>query len=229
MSIPDATSPSRYRPGTAMRWPALVLITALHGAILASLLSAGMVSLTRPPERRLEVKLFAVLPPPPDPIVAPLAKLSVITAPAPARPAPAVVAPSPVIVAPVPPAPVIRSDETPAPPPPPELPHPARAEPIANLDASLLSATPPRYPLDARRKREEGTVVLMVEVDEEGRARSVTVARSSGHGSLDRAAARAVRQWRWSPTRVDGVSMSVRGLVRIPFILNRDGKGQPDL
>lgn len=55
----------------------------------------------------------------------------------------------------------------------------------------------PIYPATSRRLSEEGTVRLRVLVDERGRAREVTVARSSGFERLDNAAVDAVRRWRF--------------------------------
>ena len=61
--------------------------------------------------------------------------------------------------------------------------------------------------------------MLLVDVTEEGRVSSIAVQRSSGYQRLDQAALRAVREWRWSPTLVDGRPAALRGLVRIPFVL----------
>lgn len=57
----------------------------------------------------------------------------------------------------------------------------------------------PEYPPVARRRGYEGTVVLDVLVDREGRVRDLSVSQSSGHGVLDRAATKAVRGWLFEP------------------------------
>ncbi|MGE0652269.1 MAG: TonB family protein [Alphaproteobacteria bacterium] len=72
----------------------------------------------------------------------------------------------------------------------------------------------PRYPWLSRQKGEEGRVVLRVAVDEEGRAIDVTVLASSGHGRLDRAAASAVRRWRFAPANNGG--RAIVGAVDVP-------------
>lgn len=63
---------------------------------------------------------------------------------------------------------------------------------------------PPRYPRLARRRGLEGTVLLEVLVDRNGRVREVRVQASSGHPILDRAAFKGVRNWRFSPGTIDG-------------------------
>lgn len=59
----------------------------------------------------------------------------------------------------------------------------------------------PPYPEQARLQKLEGTVLLIVSVDEAGHVTSANVSRSSGHPILDRAALGAVRSWRFSPAR----------------------------
>jgi TonB family protein len=59
---------------------------------------------------------------------------------------------------------------------------------------------PPPYPEESLRDREEGRVVLLIEVDESGKITSVTVKNSSGHSQLDRETADYVRRhWLFSP------------------------------
>lgn len=75
---------------------------------------------------------------------------------------------------------------------------------------------PPDYPRLARRRGYQGTVLLDVLVDKTGRARDVKVDESCGHGSLDRAAKKAVKGWRFEPGRRgdDPVDMRVKVPVR---------------
>jgi protein TonB len=74
----------------------------------------------------------------------------------------------------------------------------------------------PRYPWLSRQRGEEGRVVLRVAIDEAGHATDVTVAASSGHGRLDRAAAAAVRRWKFAPARRAG--RTVPGAVDVPVM-----------
>ena len=144
---------------------------------------------------KLEVRPYT--PPPPLPLVSP------VTVP---------VDPTPPPVAVAPPAP-------PAPPVPPAPPAPPAVVQGGNIGTQMISAKPPRYPMDARRKREQGTVVLSVTLGVDGKVATVAITRSSGFASLDDAARDAVRSWRWAPTIRDGVAVMVRGLVEIPFVL----------
>jgi protein TonB len=59
----------------------------------------------------------------------------------------------------------------------------------------------PSYPASARQLGVEGTALLSVFVDAAGRVGEVIVKQSAGHPDLDRAAAEAVRRWRFEPAR----------------------------
>lgn len=80
----------------------------------------------------------------------------------------------------------------------------------------------PRYPLAARRRGQEGRVVLLVHVDASGGAAEVAVERSSGFPLLDRAAIDAVRQWSFVPARASG--RPVPGRVEVPVIFELTGR-----
>jgi len=73
----------------------------------------------------------------------------------------------------------------------------------------------PEYPDQARREGREGQVLLQVLVDEQGKSKWVEVNRSSGSEALDRAAAEAIKHWRFSPARYG--NKSVESWVRIPI------------
>jgi len=60
---------------------------------------------------------------------------------------------------------------------------------------------PPRYPRTARRRGAQGTVVLSVYVDEQGRAANLWIFESSGYRVLDNAALEAVKKWSFEPGR----------------------------
>jgi protein TonB len=64
---------------------------------------------------------------------------------------------------------------------------------------SLERAIKPIYPIGARRRGEEGTVILDVTVDEDGRAAKVSLISSCGFPDLDRAAERAAAAARFKP------------------------------
>jgi protein TonB len=70
----------------------------------------------------------------------------------------------------------------------------------------------PSYPSTARRLGVQGTTLLRVHVLDDGRVGEVDVEQSAGHPDLDRAAADAVRRWRFEPARrgEQAVAMWVR-------------------
>lgn len=77
----------------------------------------------------------------------------------------------------------------------------------------------PAYPIEAARVGAQGTVVLLVHVSALGVAQDVTISGSSGSASLDRAARNAVRRWRFTPARRDGVPVPFDYPLDIRFIL----------
>ncbi|GLV24457.1 hypothetical protein TomTYG45_08980 [Sphingobium sp. TomTYG45] len=83
----------------------------------------------------------------------------------------------------------------------------------------MVAGKPPRYPIESRRKREQGTVILSLTLGVDGAVESLTIAQSSGFSRLDVAAREAVRSWRWKPMIRDGQPVRVKGVVEIPFVL----------
>jgi TonB family protein len=61
----------------------------------------------------------------------------------------------------------------------------------------LLESPAPAYPEDALLRRLEGTVHLSLTVDPSGKVVGVELSKSSGHGSLDRAAIEAARRYQF--------------------------------
>ncbi len=83
---------------------------------------------------------------------------------------------------------------------------PASVAPLAGKIAALarpdyLNNPKPDYPLLARRRGIVGRVLLRVLVRADGTPGEVSVAQSSGHAMLDRAARSAVAAWRFVPAR----------------------------
>ena len=87
--------------------------------------------------------------------------------------------------------------------------------------AAYLNNPAPGYPDSARRQRQEGTVYLRVLVSASGQASQVLIAGSSGVSSLDEAALRAVRRWRFKPASRDGRPISAWVRVPVRFKLDR--------
>jgi protein TonB len=80
--------------------------------------------------------------------------------------------------------------------------------------AAALNNPRPAYPLAARRRGEEGKVVLRAQVTTEGRCAAVELKASSGHELLDRAALQTVSQWRFVPARRG--DLAVASWVEVP-------------
>ncbi len=78
---------------------------------------------------------------------------------------------------------------------------------------------PPPYPRLARKRGQQGTVILGVLVNREGRVDDLQVEESSGYGLLDRAALKAVRKWRFEPGRRGDVKVTMRVRVPVTFTL----------
>ena len=88
-------------------------------------------------------------------------------------------------------------------------------QPVAGMEADR----PPDYPDLARRRGEQGRVLLRVDVSMDGRPLAVSVARSSGFGLLDSAAEDAVRTWRFVPATQDGRPVPATAEVPVQFRL----------
>ena len=73
----------------------------------------------------------------------------------------------------------------------------------------------PHYPDSARREGREGRVLLRVLVDDQGQSKMVEINRSSGSEELDRAAAEAIKRWRFYPARY--ADQPVESWLRIPI------------
>jgi protein TonB len=91
-----------------------------------------------------------------------------------------------------------------------------------DLGTQMVAGKPPRYPIESRRKHEQGTVVLTLILGVDGAVETLVVSQSSGSPRLDNAARDAVKGWRWKPTIRGGQPVRVKGVVEIPFILRTD-------
>jgi protein TonB len=90
-----------------------------------------------------------------------------------------------------------------------------------------LRNRPPAYPWLARLQGWEGTVIVQVRIEADGRASQVTVVSYSGHPALDRAAQQAVSQWEFLPAQRGG--RPVGSMIRVPvrFRLTEDAPHEP--
>lgn len=76
----------------------------------------------------------------------------------------------------------------------------------------------PEYPASARIARVEGTIELDILVGPTGAVEETRIIKSIPQ--LNNAAIAAVRQWKYSPTVINGVAVPVRMIVKVAFVLN---------
>lgn len=214
---PSPLPVTRYGDRRRPNLGAIGTVLALHAVLLVGLVKADVIPLPkkRPP---LVVDLIAEPPAPPPPPAAPEPVVQQVQ-----PPQPTIVSPPPLVTTPSPPPQVAVAAE--APPPPAVVvaaaPKAAAVSAPVSVDLStkLVSGKPPRYPIESRRHKEQGTVVLRLTLGLDGGVEAISVAQSSGFDRLDQAALDAVRRWRWSPTLQGGQPVQVRGMVPIPFVL----------
>lgn len=77
----------------------------------------------------------------------------------------------------------------------------------------------PEYPAKARSERQEGVVLVSVEIGPDGSPVGVALGSSSGFPLLDDAAVRAVRRWRFEPASAAGRAVGSHAEVPIRFNL----------
>ncbi|MGH8227507.1 MAG: energy transducer TonB [Steroidobacteraceae bacterium] len=199
------------------RLPWLAAAVVPHATLIALFLMPARVPVPNISGTPIEIQIInkprvVAAPPPPKPLgfVPPTAPIVV--------PAPLVSIPEPASIAAAPPRatqaamPVaVVSRASPAP--------PARLAP-PRFDAAYLHNPPPDYPLEARRLREHGTVLLRVEVSAQGRAVEIKIEHSSGWSALDASALDAVKRWRFEPARRGSEPVAAWVLVPIEFGLH---------
>jgi protein TonB len=90
--------------------------------------------------------------------------------------------------------------------------------PITDAQLVYASAPPPAYPKEEERRRIQGTVMLRVLVDVDGKPIEVSVQSSSGNRRLDEVARKQVLQrWTFKPATRGGVPVQAIGLIPIAF------------
>ncbi|WP_052207969.1 energy transducer TonB [Croceibacterium mercuriale] len=225
-------APSRYGSNPRPRLAAIGITLGVHVVLALALLGLGVrasrqdsarivaVNLTPGSETKQPQPEQAPQPSPMEPrqletairapdLPVPTVRPAIAFSPAMLQPA----AVAPAVAAPAPPAAAEPVAAAPAP--------PAAAATVqsGDLGTRVLLAPPPRYPTQSRRRREQGTVELLLTLGTDGSVEAISVSRSSGFERLDDAALSAVRRWRWQPTVQAGAPVRVRGIVAIPFVL----------
>jgi protein TonB len=76
------------------------------------------------------------------------------------------------------------------------------------------------YPPISRRLNEEGTTLLKLTINTEGRAENVTVSKSSGFPRLDEASVQIVtNRFRWTPAQAEGKPVAVEQQIQVKWQL----------
>ncbi len=112
----------------------------------------------------------------------------------------------------------VLGNTAPPPPPPPAPVQPMRVHAGMQAPVKVINVDP-IYPTIAQTARVQGVVILEAIIDERGAVKSVSVLRSIA--LLDRAAEDAVRQWRFTPARLNGEAVPVVMTVTVMFTLDR--------
>lgn len=87
----------------------------------------------------------------------------------------------------------------------------------------VLAKVEPVYPQSARQAGIGGTVLLKVQVLENGQPGSITLSRSSGYAALDESAITAMRQWRFVPARDRDSGRTLVCVTTIPVSFRLNG------
>lgn len=133
----------------------------------------------------------------------------------PAAPTVAPIAPAPPAppAAPAPPAPEVPRAPTvpdaPDAPPTPSAPHA-----LSGTTTDPRALHPPRYPADALAQGVSGKVMLLIDIDAEGRPTAIEVDSAQPEAVFDEATVAAAWNWKFNPEVLDGQAIASR--VRVP-------------
>lgn len=99
---------------------------------------------------------------------------------------------------------------------------PAAAQTFVKADSKPFAMENPKpvFPLAARRRGMQGSVLLQVHVSEHGKVISVHLMRSSGFRILDVSAMNTVKKWRFMPARQGDEAVASIVEVPIRFVLH---------
>jgi len=83
---------------------------------------------------------------------------------------------------------------------------------------TVIHKVEPEYSEEARQRKFQGTVILFIVVDAEGKPRDLRVIRPLGLG-LDQKAIEAVEKWKFKPGMKDGKPVAVQATIEVNFRL----------
>jgi len=91
---------------------------------------------------------------------------------------------------------------------------------LPSSDADYLNNPAPVYPRMSRRMGEQGTVMVRVLINADGRAEQAEIRTSSGYARLDDAALDTVKRWRYVPGKRAGTAEAMWFNVPVRFVLD---------
>ncbi|MGS1106449.1 energy transducer TonB [Achromobacter anxifer] len=93
-------------------------------------------------------------------------------------------------------------------------------QPVLVSSIEFQGARPmPNYPMASRRMREEGRVVVLVEINTQGLVERATIDASSGFPRLDESALAAARKGRFKPYTRNGVAYPAKAKIPFDFVM----------
>ena len=90
-----------------------------------------------------------------------------------------------------------------------------------SAEAQGLNNKAPLYPQLSRKKKEQGTVLLLILVKADGTVGEIKLKTSSGFSRLDQAAKQAVKRWQFQPALKDGQPIDFWYELPLKFRLNQ--------
>lgn len=93
-------------------------------------------------------------------------------------------------------------------------------EPVFVSKPAIRHSVQPRYPRIAKRRNQQGVVMLEVVVDTEGNSMNIKVLQSSGFDLLDKSAIAAVENWEFEPQKRNNQLVMSRVHIPVAFQLN---------
>jgi len=82
----------------------------------------------------------------------------------------------------------------------------------------LSEVAVPEYTAEAKKKKIEGTVTLVIVVDKKGDVIDAKVVKGLGYG-LDENAIVAAKEWKYKPAEKDGEPVAVKMEITVDFVL----------
>ena len=101
------------------------------------------------------------------------------------------------------------------------MPSGGKASARDNFPVSDIHNPSPEYPEMAVFLGYQGSSVIRIKVSAEGLSTGVEIVRSSGHKILDEAAAKALKQWRFTPGKHGNGPMSDSVVISVDYVLYR--------